>query len=98
MAQRTKEMGIRRALGAQQADILRLVLSQTLGLTLGGVAIGIAGALMLTGIMKTMLFGVTTADPATFLAISAVFVVAGLAAGYLPARRAVRVDPMAALR
>jgi len=98
VAQRTKEMGIRRALGAQQADILRLVLSQTLGLTLGGVAIGIAGAWALTGVMKTMLFGVTTTDPATFLAIGAVFVVAGLAAGYLPARRAVRVDPMAALR
>ena len=98
VAQRTREMGIRRALGAQQADILKLVLSQTLGLTVTGVAIGIAGALALTGVMETMLFGVTATDPWTFAAIGAAFIVASLAAGYLPARRAVRVDPMAALR
>jgi predicted permease len=98
VAQRTREMGIRRALGAQQSDILRLVLSQTLGLTLGGVVIGIAGALALTGVMKNLLFGITATDPATYVGIGAAFVVVGLAAGWLPARRAVRVDPMAALR
>jgi putative ABC transport system permease protein len=98
VAQRTREMGIRRALGAQQSDILRLVLSQTLGLTVGGVVIGITGALALTGLMKNLLFGITATDPATYVGIGIAFVVVGLAAGWLPARRAVQVDPMAVLR
>lgn len=91
-------MEIRRALGAQQSDILKLVLWQTLALTVSGVALGIASARALTGVMKTMLFGVAPTDPATFLGIGAAFVIAGLAAAHWPARRAVRIDPMAALR
>ena len=98
VAQRTQEVGIRRALGAQQADILRMVLSQALGLALAGVAIGDAGALWLTRLMKSMLFQVSSADPATYLGITALFLVVALAASLLPARRASRIDPMTALR
>jgi putative ABC transport system permease protein len=98
VAQRTKEMGIRRALGAQQGDILRLVLGGAMAVSIGGVTVGLAGALALTRIMKSLLFHVSASDPATFLAIGLVFVAVALAAGYLPARRASNIDPMAALR
>ncbi len=98
VAQRTREVGIRRALGAQQGDILRLIVGQGVGLTLAGVAIGICGALALTRVMKGLLFGVTATDPATFIAVAGIFVVVAIAASYLPARRATRLDPMAALR
>jgi predicted permease len=98
VAQRTREVGIRRALGAQQSDILRLIVGQGLGLTLAGVAIGIGGAFALTRVMKGLLFGVTATDPATFVAATGLFLVVALAASYLPARRATRIDPMAALR
>ena len=98
VAQRTHEMGIRRALGAQHRDILRLVLGQGLVLALVGVAIGVAGAFALTRVMKTLLFHVSATDPAIFAGIATLFLLVALVASYLPARRATRIDPMAALR
>ncbi len=98
VAQRTQELGIRRALGAQQADILRLVIGQVMGLTLAGVALGIAGALALTQAVKGLLFHISATDPATYGCIAIVFLFVSLLASYIPARRATRVDPMAALR
>jgi putative ABC transport system permease protein len=98
VAQRTQEMGIRRALGAQRSDILRLVMGQCLGLTLVGLATGIAGALALTHVMESLLFQVSTTDPATFVGVAVVFLLVSLAASYIPARRATRIDPMSALR
>jgi ABC-type antimicrobial peptide transport system permease subunit len=98
VAQRTQELGIRRALGAQQGDILRLVLGQGLVLALMGVVAGVAGAFWLTRVMTGLLFQVSATDPATFAGIALLFVVVALSASYIPARRATRVDPMAALR
>jgi putative ABC transport system permease protein len=98
VAQRTREVGIRRALGAQQSDILRLIVGQGIGLTLAGVAIGIGGAFGLTRVMKGLLFGVTATDPATFVEVAGLFLLVALAASYLPARQAARIDPMTALR
>ena len=98
VAQRTQEIGIRRALGAQPADILRLVMGQCLGLTLAGMAAGIAGALALTHVMESLLFQVSTTDPATFVSVAVLFLLVALAASYIPTRRATRIDPMAALR
>ena len=90
--------GNRRALGAQQSDILRLVVGQGLRLALVGIAVGIAGALALTRLMKALLFHVSATDPATFAIVAALFLLVALAASYIPARRATRIDPMAALR
>lgn len=98
VAQRNREIGIRRALGAQHADILRLVVGQCLVLSTVGVALGIGGALALTRVMKAVLFHVSATDPATFAGISILFLLVALAASYFPARRATRIDPMAALR
>jgi ABC-type antimicrobial peptide transport system permease subunit len=98
VAQRTREMGIRRALGARQADILRLVIGQGLVLAVPGVVIGVCGAFALTRVMKSLLFQVSAADPATFAGVAVLFLLVALAASYLPARRATRIDPMAALR
>jgi putative ABC transport system permease protein len=98
VAQRTREMGIRRALGAQQSDILRLVVAQGFRLALAGVAVGIAGAYGLTRLMQSLLFHVSATDPATFAGVALLFLLVALAASYFPARRATRIDPMAALR
>ena len=98
VAQRTQEMGIRRALGAQQGDILRLVIRQGLLLTLAGIAIGLVGASALTRVMTSVLFQVSATDPATFAAIALLFPLVALGASYIPARRAARIDPMSALR
>jgi predicted permease len=97
-AQRTREMGIRRALGAQQTDILRLMLGQGLVLALGGVVAGIGGAFALTRVVKSLLFQVSATDPATFVGIALSFIAVALAASYFPARRASPIDPTAALR
>ena len=98
VAQRTKEMGIRRALGAQRGDILSLVVGQGLRLTLGGVFLGVGGAFVLTRVMQDLLFQVSATDPATFVGISVLFVVVAVAACYVPARRASDTDPLATLR
>jgi len=98
VAQRTQEVGIRRALGAQPADILRVIIRQGLLLTLAGIAIGLIGASALTRVMKAVLFHVSATDPATFAGVALLFLLVALAASYIPARRATRIDPMAALR
>jgi len=98
VAQRTREVGVRRALGAQEGDILWLIVGQGFGLALAGVAVGVAGALALMRVMKTLLFQVGTTDPATFAGIAVMFLLVALAACYVPARRATRIDPMLALR
>ncbi|HTW68021.1 MAG TPA: ABC transporter permease [Bryobacteraceae bacterium] len=97
-SQRTKEVGIRRALGAQQSDILWLVTRQGVGLALAGIVLGLGGAAALTRLADSLLYGISATDPATFAGIAALFLVIALAAGYIPARRASRIDPMAALR
>ena len=98
VAQRTQELGIRRALGAQHSDILKLVLRQGLSLTIAGTILGIVGALALTRLLKGLLFEVSPTDPITFAAIAVVFIAVACTASYIPARRATRVDPTAALR
>jgi len=98
VAQRTQEVGIRRALGAQQGDILRLVMRQGFVPTVTGIVIGLIGAAVLTRVMTTVLFQVSATDPATFAGVAALFLVVALAASYIPARRAARIEPMSALR
>jgi putative ABC transport system permease protein len=98
VVQRTKEIGIRRALGAQQRDVLSLVIGQGVGLTLAGVALGIVGAFALTRVMQGLLFQVSATDRLTYGAVSLLFLIVALVASYIPARRAARIDPMAALR
>ena len=98
VGQRTQEIGIRIALGAQRKDVLGLVLWQGTRLALLGVAIGIAGAFALTRLMTDLLYGVAATDPATFAGLALLLIVVAMAACYLPARRAMRVDPVAALR
>ena len=95
---RLNEFGIRLALGAAPADVLRLVLRQGLLLALAGLAVGLAGAAWLTRFLGTLLFGVRPVDPVTFLGVAAVLGAVAAAACYLPARRATRADPIAALR
>jgi predicted permease len=95
---RMREIGVRMALGAQRSDILRMILGQGTRLALIGTGIGIAAALGLTRLMSSQLFGVTATDPVTFLSVAALIVLVALAACYIPARRATRVDPIIALR
>jgi len=98
VAQRQHEIGIRMALGAERRSVVRLILGESLVLTLAGVFLGIGGALALTRLLAKLLFGVSARDPVTF-AFSC-FTIAGVAllAAYIPARRATRIDPMEALR
>ncbi|MGB6482533.1 MAG: ABC transporter permease [Candidatus Acidiferrales bacterium] len=98
VARRTRELGIRMALGAQQRDLLRLVVGQGILLVLIGAAIGIAAAIGVTRFMATMLYGVHPNDPATIIGVAILLTLVALAACYIPAHRAMRVDPMVALR
>jgi len=98
VSQRTQEIGIRMALGAQQGNVRRMILVHTLKLTLLGVALGLTGALALVRYLGSLLFGVHMYDPVTFVGVPLLLVVVALLASYLPMRRALRVDPFAALR
>jgi predicted permease len=98
VSQGTPDIAIRMALGAQQKNILSLVLRQGMGLVVIGIATGVLGALILTRVMASLLFNVSAADPLTFLGVAALLTLVALAACYIPARRAVRVDPMIVLR
>jgi ABC-type lipoprotein release transport system permease subunit len=98
VGQRSNEIGLRMALGASRGDVLRLVLRQTLLLAGAGIVIGLAGAAAVTQFLTSILFGVKATDPVTYAAVVALLVLTALGASYIPARRAMRVDPMAALR
>jgi putative ABC transport system permease protein len=98
VSRRTNEIGIRVALGASRGDVLLLIVRQAMLLALIGSAIGIAGALGLSRLMASQLYGVRPTDPITFVTVSALLMIVSLAASYFPARRAMRVEPMAALR
>ena len=98
VAQRTREIGIRMALGAQRKDVLKMAVGQGFKLVLIGVAIGLVAAFILTRVMASLLFGVSATDPVTFVAISLVLISVAVLASYVPALRASRIDPMVALR
>jgi putative ABC transport system permease protein len=98
VAQRTQEIGIRMALGARMSDVLKLVLRSGMSLALMGAAIGLAGAVAITRVMSSLLFGVTSTDATTFTGVSALLIVVAFVACFIPARRATKVDPLMALR
>jgi putative ABC transport system permease protein len=98
VAQRTREIGIRIALGARRADVLQMTVKQALKLVGAGMIIGLAAAFLLTRVLASLLFGISATDPITFIAISVVLLTVAILASYVPALRATRVDPITALR
>ena len=98
VAQRTHEIGIRLALGAQLSDVLKLVIRQGFILTIIGAAIGLLGAFVATRAITSVLYGVSATDPLTFVFVSGLLIVVALIASYVPARRATKVEPLVALR
>ena len=98
VSERTQEIGIRLALGASRSNILRIVLRQGLGLAAVGAAVGLVCALIVSQLMASLLYGIRPTDPLTFAGVAFLFLGVALLACYLPARRAIRVDPMIALR
>lgn len=98
VTQRTQEIGVRMALGAHKRDVLRLVVGKGMVLAVVGTAIGLIASLALTRLMRSLLFEVTPNDWLTFVIVSAVLLIVALLAGYIPARRATKVDPLVALR
>jgi putative ABC transport system permease protein len=98
VSERTRDIGIRIALGAERKTILRMILSQGLALALAGAAVGLAGALIVSHLMAGLLYGISPNDPITFIGLTVLLVMVALAACYIPARRAMRVDPIIALR
>lgn len=98
VAQRSREVGIRMALGATSSDVLKLVIRHGLAMTLAGIAIGLTAALGLTRFIKAMLYGVSPTDGLTMAGVAAMMVAVALAACYLPARRAMSIDPVRAMR
>ena len=98
VAQRTQEMGVRIALGAQRSDVLRLVVRQGVTLALVGVAVGVIGAFGITRVIESLLFNVTPGDPVSFIGVALFLTAIAFVASYLPARRATNVDPIVALR
>jgi putative ABC transport system permease protein len=98
VGERTHEIGIRIALGAGRSSILRMVLRQGLGLAIAGAAVGLVGALIVSHLMAGLLYGVKPTDPLTFGGVALLLMGVALLASYIPARRAIRVDPLVALR
>jgi putative ABC transport system permease protein len=98
VSRRTREIGIRIALGARRGNMLKLIFGQSMTLTLLGVLLGLAGAFAVTRLMNSLLFGVTSTDPYIFTAVTVLLCGVALLASYIPARRAARVDPILALR
>src|SRR5262249_55209369 len=98
VTQRTREIGIRVALGADRAAVVSMVLRQALGLAGVGVSLGVVGAAALTGVMRKMLFDLSPTDPVTFVAVALTLFTVAVAAAWIPARRATGVDPVVALR
>jgi ABC-type antimicrobial peptide transport system permease subunit len=98
VAERTREIGVRMALGAERASVLRMVLGEAAMLLLGGIAIGITAALLSASVMEKMLYGTKPRDPMVMAAVCSAVAIVGLAAAYIPARRAAQLDPMVALR